>query len=541
MKGFQINIKSTKVDYKIFSKTEDFDNYIVDYQDILIVIEGVILNSKEFDFKNNSFPFHSLYTAFGKDFIQQLEGEIVGFIYDRNLNKIYTFTNFTGTRKLFYYKNQDQIIIDTSLIRLVDELKTAQLNYTLDEFTMYCLLVFGYTLENYTAIKEVKKLCDAEILTVEVNSLQTVVDSYHISSNPFQGKKEDALVEINSLFTEATILEFEKDKELNKESFALLSGGLDSRMTLIVALQNGFIIDEAFCFSQKGYWDEKIARQIAKDYKIPLHFVPLNGGQYITDIDKTFKVTEGLVNYASIIHTQFAFNSVDKNRFGLIHSGQLGDGYLGTFNKHPYKHPPTKEKAVLNHRMYHQIEDKFLSILKNYDREEIYFTRNVGYNRAVLGSYLAENISYQTSPFMYSKLVKLAQSLPENWKFNQQIYIDWINEYQKAATKYTWERTLLKPTSNFNTILGDKVVRRFYNLMINKILKRSDLGNMTAYNYYYQHNENLKNEIENYFNETIDLVESPELKRDLITQFNAGDFNEKSMVLTVLSVIRHYF
>lgn len=541
MKGFQFHINESKVDYNIFVKANDFDNYIVDYQNVLIVIEGVILNSKQFDSNNNSFAFHSLYNSLGKDFIKQLEGEIVGFIYDKNINELYTFTNFTGTRKLFYYKNQGQVVIDTSLIRLVNQLKQSQLNYSLDEFSMYSLLVCGNTLEDYTPIKEVKKLNDAQILTIDLNDLESDISSYYSFYPKFRGSKNEALEEIDRLFNQAVCLEFEKDKELKKESFALLSGGLDSRMTLLVALKNKYTIDETFCFSQKNYWDEIIAKQIAKDYNIPFHFVELNGGDYITEIDEIFNISNGFIVYSGALHTNFAYKSINRNRFGVIHSGQLGDGVLGMFNRKRIKTPPTKEKIVVNNRLFHRMENEFNQIISQYDNEEHFLTRNVGYNRAVLGSYMAEEFSYQTSPFMNSDFIKFVHSLPEEWKYNQELYIEWINQFHPDATKYIWERTLLKPTSKRNTVLGDKIVKRSFNLLVNRIFKKQNFGKMTAYDYYYKREKKYQQRMDNYFENTISLVTSEMLKNDLISLYKTGDFNEKSTVLTVLSVIKHYF
>ncbi|MGL5234482.1 MAG: asparagine synthase-related protein [Empedobacter falsenii] len=541
MKGFQFHINESKVDYNIFVKADDFDNYIVDYQNVLIVIEGVILNSKQFDSKNNSFSFHSLYNSFGNDFVKELEGEIVGFIYDKNINKLYTFTNFTGTRKLFYYKHQENIVIDTSLIRLVDKLKRTQLTYSLDEFSMYSLLVCGNTLEDYTPVKEVKKLNEAQILTIDLNNLASDISSYYSFYSKFRGSKKEALEEIDRLFNQAVCLEFEKDKDLKKESFVLLSGGLDSRMTLLVALKNKYTIDEAFCFSQKGYWDEIIARQIAKDYNIPFHFVELNGGDYITEIDEIFNISNGFIVYSGALHTNFAYKSINRNRFGLIHSGQLGDGVLGMFNRKRMKTPPTKEKIVVNNRLFHQIENEFNQIISQYDNEEHFLTRNVGYNRAVLGSYMAEEFSYQTSPFMNSDFIKFVHSLPEEWKYNQELYIEWINQFHPDATKYIWERTLLKPTSKRNTVLGDKIVKRSFNLLVNRIFKKQNFGKMTAYDYYYKQEKKYQQRMDDYFENTISLVTSGMLKNDLISLYKTGDFNEKSTVLTVLSIIKHYF
>ncbi|GGE87183.1 asparagine synthase (glutamine-hydrolysing) [Chishuiella changwenlii] len=534
MKGFNLNILNGQLNYNLYLKEDHFDNFSYDSDDVLIVIEGVLLNLK-------SSQIFSKYKEEGTSFFKNLEGEFVGFIVDKIKSKIYCFTNFTATRKLFYTKINSTIYVDTDLFRLSRTLQENSTPFSIDEDSMYSILVFGNTLENNTSIKEVKKLCNAEYIDIDVLNTNYYLKSYQTNFDQFKGTKKEAIEQIDDFFNHAVKLEFEKDKEINKDSFALLSGGLDSRMTVLAALENQYNIDEVFCFSQKDYFDERIAKRIAKDYQLPFHFVKLNGGEYITKVDEITKISNGLINYYGGIHVNFAYKHIDKNKFGLVHSGQLGDGILGMFNIHPIKHPVTKRKIVTNERLFKFTEDFFNKIIASYDSEELFLTRNVGYNRAVMGSYLAEKFSYQTSPFMHSDFLKFTQSLPEEWKFNQQLYIEWINEKHKKATNYIWERTLLKPTNNSNTIIGDKFVKRGYNIFMKKILKNFEKSDMTAYEYYYQKNLELKAELQIYFDENINLVESFELKNNLILQFKQGNFNEKSAVLTVLSTLKQIY
>lgn len=544
MKGFQIHVNKGSVKIQSFIQSHHFDNDVFEDEDLSFGIEGVLLNKKQFE-KNTPPTQHYLqylYQTHPLDAIKQLEGEIVGYIFDQQQKKLSVFTNFTGTRKCFYYASENEVIIDTDLPRLVKTLKANHIPYTVDEFAMYSLLVCGNTLENHTPIQQIKKLCDAEILQLDITSNQLEIHSYHQPLPSFQGTKEEALHRINEIFIEATKLEFDKDLELHLPSFALLSGGLDSRMTLINAIQEGYSIAKAFCFSQKGYWDEVLAEKIAKDYQTPFHFVSLNGGEYIIAVDDIFQKSHGLVSYTSAAHTNYAYQYIPCHSYGLIHSGQLGDGILGSFNKHPFPHPPTSEKIVVMPRLFHRMKAQFQEIIQSYDREELFLTRNVGYNRAVIGSYMAESLdSYQTSPFMHSEFIRFAQSLPEEWKYQQKIYIDWINTYQKNATQYIWERTLLKPTSHIKTWIGDKLMKRFFRIWKTKVTRDIERSNMTAYDYYFERNIQLQQEANQYFEENIQRVNFPTLKEDMILQFTHGSFTEKAAVLTVLSNFKHYF
>ena len=46
-------------------------------------------------------------------------------------------------------------------------------------------------------------------------------------------------------------------------------------------------------------------------------------------------ISEGMVLYTGSIHVDFAMQQFYQEQFGLIHSGQIGDGVLGGFNMIP--------------------------------------------------------------------------------------------------------------------------------------------------------------------------------------------------------------
>lgn len=64
---------------------------------------------------------------------------------------------------------------------------------------------------------------------------------------------------------------------------------------------------------------------------------------------------------------------------------------------------------------------------------------------------------------------------------------------------------------------------------------------MTAYSYYYQKDNKHKIKMDSYFEDTIHLIKSEELKLDIINTYNNGDFIEKTTALTVLSIVKNYF
>ena len=75
--------------------------------------------------------------------------------------------------------------------------------------------------------------------------------------------------------------QFDKDVEYGYQHAVSLSGGLDSRMTSLVANENGFTNQFNFTFSQINYLDEIISKSIASDYGHDYCFIPLDNGEYL--------------------------------------------------------------------------------------------------------------------------------------------------------------------------------------------------------------------------------------------------------------------
>lgn len=546
MKGFAITYLGNELVIEPRFEVNQFDNFIIDDETFSVGLEGVVLNSKELESKCNSSSFGEAFVQIYKKnpryFLQTIHGEYAGWVFDKIAKKLYVFTNYTGTKKVFYNFQGNQLIVDTNLLALVNNGKnrgnTPQLNVNF----AYTILTVGHSLENQTPLNNVFKLRDAEFICLNMNDNSFENAFYTLPPLVFKGTKNEAIDHIHHLFQKAVRLEYEKDLELGLKPFALLSGGLDSRIALLSAVDQGFELDQVVCFSQKGYWDETIAQKIAKDYQLPFQCISLNGAQYLKAVDEVTAVAEGMIGFIGGVHTTHAFKQIDKEKIGLIHSGQLGDGVLGGFNLHPFKTPPTKEKIILYPRLFNQLKEYFNQLITTYDSEELFYLRNIGYNRAVLGSYVAEEFSYQTSPFMHAEFLQFAQSLPEQWKINQAIYIEWVAKYFPKAASYRWERTLLSPNAKWKTKIGDKVVKRAYNITVNRILGRRDRGQMTAYDYYYYKNPDLIQFFDTYFQQTIHLLSGePELKKDTEFLFEQGTFNEKMIVITLLATMKRFF
>lgn len=546
-KGFSVTIFEGEVVVNSFISKE-YDNLYLKSANFDFLFEGVLLNKQkllnDFALKDFETLIKELYLSKGSRIIDYFEGEFRGFIYNKDENKFVAFTNISSTQRIFGTKANQAVYIDTSLVRLNAILKEAGVLTKPDLESLYQLLCFSNILEEKTPIENIKKLLDGHYFDVDCKHLYfNEIQYFNLAETPlFIGSKKAAIDQMDQVFSAAITLEYKKDSELKTDHLALLSGGLDSRVAMMYALKNNFKPGNALCFSQSNYYDHTISKKIAVDQDIHYEFIPLDAGKFLEKIDHLTEISEGLVSFTGGIHVQHAVENMAYENFALFHSGQIGDGVLGAFNTEPRRKKPSFYKIVNDQNFLPQVRESLEKTLQNYETEEAFLLRNIAFNRTVLGAHVLQQKRYQTSPFMDKQFLQFALSLPEEWKYNHRFYLEWINKHCKEATHYRWERTLMKPDAQWKTTFGDKVLKRGFNLLNNKILRTPQNGSMYPYQYYFDQNLSIQQCYDRYFNENLNRLEGyPELYKEIILLFRSDRFFSKTKAINILSIFKLYF
>lgn len=550
-RGFNIHIDQSNAQPPNINAFEGQNNYFIHITNTSIefYLKGVVLNFKDLYQKNNSFSeeelIQKLYLKKGNLFTSDFAGEYCGFLYDKLSDKIIIFTNPIGSQSVFYYIKDQHIVIDSDLFRLKDQLQLKRLSYSFNLNAAYVFLTCSFIPDNQTLVNEIQKLSSGEHIEFDLKHQKTI--SYFVNDfdnlQPTKKSKNAVLSDLDDLFKVAVRQEFEFDKERNKKHFSLLSGGLDSRLNFIYAYDLGYKTDLALCFSHSNYWDEKIAKKIAKDYETSINTVHLDKGDFLVEIDKVTEELNGLICYTSGVHSSYALSQMNFKDFGLIHSGHLGDAVLGSYLSSSHVNPPHTSlgKLIKNKRFLPKIESYLTSFVRSFPNEEIFLLKTRGFNLIVAGAKIAESHAIQTSPFMHKDFLNYALAIPNNWRLNQRIYIDWINRFKFAATRYKWERTLMKPNAKWKTEFGSKVNQRIFKQFYINLMNRPDKAFMVNYSYYFENNSDVINFFNQFFRDHISLITNLELKKDLELMFQQGNFYEKSVVLSLLSIYKKLF
>ena len=202
-------------------------------KNINVFLNGIIYNNDKQQLING-------FSEFGVDYVKDLEGSFVIFLFLVKENQFAILTDKVNSKKAFYVLLDDVWYISNN----IDALPKEQCRLSLDGLS--CYLANGVMLNNLTLFQEIKSAKRACIHTI--NNVQISITSYwnydfNYASNSI-AKEKDYQKELESLLVESIKRRY--DAESN--TAISLSAGYDSRSILGI-LRKHIKASDVFCFS----------------------------------------------------------------------------------------------------------------------------------------------------------------------------------------------------------------------------------------------------------------------------------------------------
>ena len=510
----------------------------VDNKRFIFVTEGVIVNFDQLMRENNAENHEDLIEKLyqkSDDFFRYFEGNFSGIFYDKRKNTWYAFNNQTNTKRLYYFHNNDFLILATDLFTIVKSLKSLKIPVSMDEQAAYLLIVSRMTLENMTLVNEVKRLRAGEYL--KYNEGEIITNFYfHLSDISKNAQSRTTIVKnLHEKFTQSVRMNHELDLKYQHNHLTTLSGGLDSRTEFIYAFGNRYKSQTLLNFSHSGYADQIISKQIASSFDVPLMQFTLDSDSLLK-IDDVIAVNDGQVSYDGCFHVFNTLEKLKSENFGSIHTGIMADTVMGSYitnDENRFKNRIYSMKVDL--REQHEYIDKLMNFYENNALSMIY---NTIFNGESKGFAYFDLTGNTLSPFLNTDFLSYAFSIPDELRKDSYIYIEWLKSYQPKALDFTWESIGCKPTNSKMKRFAAKYRRAVLKrLPINTIWRR----NLAPTQFWYDNNELARAAIDQYFYENIERVENPKLKSDLLKLFQESDFNVKANCITVVGAVKLLF
>lgn len=485
----------------------------------------------------------SLYEQYGETFMQQLRGSFSGFFYDKRQDLLLVFNDHIGEKMLFYYTDELGVAFASDW-HLMAQALSSRTSLPINQSFCWSLLTYGYSPIQETPTTAIHRIGAGEYLRIQGGKQEKKI--YHrFTNDTISRSKEQNLSELDRLFRQAVQRVLDKNEHYHLQNLAALSAGLDSRMSVCVAHSLTKQPIHCFTYSQSCYYDETIPRQITQAWQQSLHFVPLDGGEYLQNIDLATTATQGLVNYSGAVQVQYGTQDIISEQTGVILTGMIGDIIVNSQHRN-YRSVYFGEGAIstryltsLSHTITHNIE---------YTDQEIYYLYVRGFNCANLGSpAVFQTTGESYSPFYDVDLLEFMYSIPRSDRYAYRLYDQWIQRYypQAAQWKHNGMRTIghhpIQLTLLGRTIPINQLPKRAFWFVCKKLkihdFYRQNLGeSMNPEDYWLESNSLLSGSLQAYFDEHIDLLNDyPDIKQAAKNLYETGTAMEKFNVLSLLA------
>ncbi len=510
------------------------DRVLFEDENVIIGFEGVFYNKIT---KKSYETIIQWYHDKGISFVQNIKGQFCGFVYDKSIDKLYIFNDHLSTKPLYIYKTEDIFIFASELKVITKLLSKLNIEKVLNYDAVYSMLTFGYMLNDITYEKNTKKLNYATILEIDKNFNRQEEQYFHFTKKEnFDLPKEKIIEKIDELLSASVKECWGKDDEYEYEHYSFLSGGLDSRVNLFLAKELGYKDVLTMTFSQSGSSDEKIAQEIASKESFKHIFYSLDNGKFLEeDLEKYVAANDGMTILSGAAAGYDFLSLTNHSDLGALHTGQIGDLLFGSYVKKQFtvEHGTMSDQQQLMHD---------ITFFKDYATKYKNNSELFGYEQRVINATLngdrtAAHFTDMISPFYDRKLIEFCLTIPDAFKKDESIYLDWFNTKHKQVSNYKWESAGVKPKS-IAIVKYAKQFKRYKNALLRRV--GLNINDMNPFDVWLRNNKQILKNLDMLFNKYINTIEDKNLQKLLNKMYNSDikyshyGRNNKFLVITVL-------
>ncbi|MEQ3655870.1 MAG: asparagine synthase-related protein [Dokdonia sp.] len=465
------------------------------------------------------------------------KGDFSGFVLKASSAAL--FSNKTNSKPIFYYTSDTHLICASNVMAIAQILKAKGVPFDLDREAAYSLLSFGYILGDRTLIKGVSRLAAATILKLDGTAITTQqYHQFHTTANTSQSEC-DFIEQLDQTFTKAIHNEFGRDQDLSLKHMTTISGGMDSRMVLAYAHQLGYTDQTAITFSQSHHAEHSIAQKVSQFYQAQFKFYPLDGGDYLRNIDQPIAYNGGSCVYAGACHTLAMLKELDFEHYGILHTGQLGDAVLGTYLSGPKHETAAMGRSLSPHELSGKIQPYIQQQFDASQNHELFKLYNKGFNEIFNGYRMIEQFTPFASAFMDEDFIQLSLTIPPHLKYDRKLYYKWMNAKVPSATQIKLASTNVKPKMKYLQTPYSWIPK--FNAYLNLAkyaLLPGHVVSMNPFKKWFSENKELANYIYQYGQDHLQYIAHDQELRDDCKKMLQQGFSDQFKAISLLSAVK---
>lgn len=474
------------------------DSKYYESEEILVYVDGHIYNLEEI---NMSFGYEATFFADLlqiaykeeklKDVLNKIDGYYVACIYDKTRKKISIFADRFGMKYLYWY-------FKDGIFAFANEMKcffcAENIPCTLNEKLVqdYVNNKLPYLIQDETWFKEIKLLKPSTILEFDLKS-KALKESLYWSYSEIKQQNltyEEAVDKLhNILLTETKKkLDIIKDRKIGLS----LSGGLDSRLCLGLALECGIIPSYIWTMGEKNSSDVEIAREVCNKFNLEFHHLEMNTSNFFTPRISAVWQTDGQMNFIDTHGCEF--NSMLGEKFSCIISGFAGDAVLGETFKDKNSWFNKRMNEFIAKEFYGDyLASRFSDIDASY-YDTPHFEPHIYDNRVRRytnnGFVLCAPYFEYITPLFSNKIIEFVFSIPDEYRANNNLYSDMLLKYYpEFYENIVWNKNNLpirgkiykndkkNINGNIKRINWFKILpKKYRKRLVKRLIKRSKYG-----------------------------------------------------------------
>ncbi len=237
-----------------WNKYADYPITGLETGDFKIILEGKIYNKTDQELiKDIGQIFSHFNNLVLRDWLLQVDGDFIIYIYNKRSNTSYVFNDILGRLPLYFSFTNRGIII-TRHIRFVTALKQ---RHDFDRTALAEYLMLGYMLGERTLFENIRQLRPASLLTIDNSGIEVSKIhefNFEIRENKDKSFKENVKV-LSELLSKACIDRLNN----NKLNLLALSSGLDSRTVAGCLRKNNIPYETVTMVYENGHGQEEVA------------------------------------------------------------------------------------------------------------------------------------------------------------------------------------------------------------------------------------------------------------------------------------------
>lgn len=523
--------KKPELDYGNFNDKFIGERVNTENDKYSIQFDGILLNYNKPQNQEERFKCISdLYELHGPDIVNYLKGAFNLVIYDKEKQSILIANDALANRPFYYYAYGDIIIYAASYYDMLSLLHDKEIkNLTYNVTAIESMICKGMLQGKETYLNEVEYLGAFEYMIVDLKQNEHMVISYYPQEEQRAYSENDAVMRFEALFSLAVESEFRKNKEYGYNNLVTLSGGMDSRSTILEAFKKGYGKDNilSFNYSQEQSLDHRVSKEIACDLSIDYIHYPMDAACFIKKIDNVMDCNECQQSCIGSTGARTLSTIVDLKSYGIIHTGLCGGELLGDLleQKSPKKNkkmPTIVRLGLIKAELCNNINEYFDNVRGCYN-----FARMFDRNCEIL------------SPFLDKDLVTFVLSLDPKLLFRRKLYRTWMRKYLPN----NYETTFFCGPIDISPI--KEYIKKGYLYIIKKVRKRkTTIREMNPIDYWVNtHSEIQSFLLEKYEKgiENIKSIENKKISNDIINGWNTGGWIKRFYVLTAIRALQDIY